>query len=287
MLADMADQPALYQPTEFWKAASASIMDELNQEGFANFRSLSSARSYFALIWTPGKYDVAGGRACIEKLLLESNSRKHKTARGRAHCEQEMRRRAPQDCGIVTSACEVNCFPSTALDSHFGTLSFIRRIPESLKDRILVVIRTKPGLLGDNPILYRELCGFPLESLTFLDGLDFSQSVSVADCVVGINLPTSGYFEVLRKGVPLIHVQTADVISLQPDLPPEIVQRITELQGIWPTIEAVLFDEQQRRKILETQGKFVAADFRPAVSGREIPSKHVFGNSLALGFVRP
>ena len=104
---------------------------------------------------------------------------------------------------LVTNALELNCFPVTALDSHFETLSFIGRIPESLKDRVLMVIRTKPGVLGENPILYRELCGFPSESLTFLDGLDFSQSISVADCVVGINLPTTGYFEVLRKGVPL------------------------------------------------------------------------------------
>ena len=66
-------------------------------------------------------------------------------------------------------------------------------------------------------------------------------------------------------------MQTADVISLAPDLPPEVIQRITELQGIWPAIEAVLFDERQRRKVLEIQGRFVAADFRPTVSGRGDP----------------
>src|SRR5271166_564410 len=77
---------------------------------------------------------------------------------------------------LVTNAFEVNCFPLTALDSHFETLSFIGRIPESLKDRVLTVIRTKPGVLGDDPILYRELCGFSSESLSFLDGLDFLQS---------------------------------------------------------------------------------------------------------------
>jgi hypothetical protein len=183
---------------------------------------------------------------------------------------------------LLTNGFELNCFPLTALDSHFETLSFIRQIPESLKHRVLMVIRTKPGEWGDNPILYRELCGFPSESLTFLDGLDFSQCVSVADCVVGINLPTSGYFEVLRKGVPLIHVQTADVISLEPDLPPETIQRVTEIQGIWPAIEAVLFDERQRRKVLEIQGRFVAADFRPTVSGRGDPVEALLRQLLGL-----
>src|SRR5262249_37965036 len=134
--------------------------------------------------------------------------------------------------------------------------------------------------LGEDPILYRELCGFPSESLTFLDGLDFSQSVEVADCVVGLNLPTTGYYEVMRKGVPLIHVQTADVITLEPDLPPEIVPRITDLEGIWPAIESVLFDERQRRKVLEMQERFVAADFRPAISGCGEPVEALFRRLL-------
>ena len=181
---------------------------------------------------------------------------------------------------LVTNALELNCFPATALDSHFETLSFIARIPESLKDRVLMVIRTKPGDLGENPILYRELCGFPSESLTFLDGLDFSQSISVADCVVGINLPTSGYFEILRKGVPLIHLQTADVISLAPDLPSEVIPRVTNLQEIWPTIEALLFDETQRRRLVEIQRRFVSADFRPTLSGRGDPVEAVLRRLL-------
>jgi len=168
---------------------------------------------------------------------------------------------------LVTNALELNCFPFTALDSHFETISSLGRVPESLKDRILVVIRTKPGTLGEDPILYGELCGLLPESFTFLDGLNFSHCVEVADCVVGINIPTSGYFEIMRKGVPLIHVQTSDVISLQPDLPAEIIQRVTEFQGIWPAIEAALFDERQRQTVIEIQRRFVAFDFRPTVRG--------------------
>jgi Glycosyltransferase Family 4 len=183
---------------------------------------------------------------------------------------------------LVTNAFEINCFPLTSLKSHFESLSFIGRVLESLKDRVLLVIRTKPGGLGDGPILYRELCGFPLESLTFLDGLDFSQCVSLADCVVGMNLPTSGYFEVLRKGIPLIHVQTADVIALAPDLSQQVVPTITEHQEIWPAIEAVLFDERQRRKVLEIQGRFVAADFKPSVSSRRDPVEAFFRRLLGF-----
>jgi hypothetical protein len=42
----------------------------------------------------------------------------------------------------------------------------------------------------------------------------------------------------------------------------------------------VLFDEWQRRKVLEIQGRFVAADFRPSVSGRGDPVEALFRQLL-------
>ena len=45
MLADMADQPALLRPTEFWREASAQIVAELKSEGFENFRRLPFRRN--------------------------------------------------------------------------------------------------------------------------------------------------------------------------------------------------------------------------------------------------
>jgi len=83
---------------------------------------------------------------------------------------------------------------------------------------------------------------------------------------VGINIPTSGYFEILEKGGPLIHVQTADVTSAQPDLPPEVIGRISEPEGIWPAIEAVLFDERQRQKVIQIQRQFATLDCKPEIS---------------------
>jgi hypothetical protein len=168
---------------------------------------------------------------------------------------------------VVTNASELNCVPYAALDSHFETLTTFGQIPVSLQDRILVAIRTKPGQLGDDPILYRELCGLPAESFSFLDGLDFSQSVEIADCVVGLNIPTNGYFDVLGKGVPLIHVQTASVVAMHPNLPPEVVPRINKIQDIWPIIEATVFDARHRQQLLEIQQGFVMADFTPTVFG--------------------
>ena len=53
MQADLAGQPELYRPTEFWRAASARIAAELRADGFENFRRLETARSFFVPSYGP------------------------------------------------------------------------------------------------------------------------------------------------------------------------------------------------------------------------------------------
>lgn len=53
MLADMARQDALHQPTAFWADASQHIAAELRAEGFARFRRLSGPRSFFVPSYGP------------------------------------------------------------------------------------------------------------------------------------------------------------------------------------------------------------------------------------------
>ena len=47
MMADLAEQDALHQPTSFWAAASSRIIADLQCEGFARFRALASTRTFF------------------------------------------------------------------------------------------------------------------------------------------------------------------------------------------------------------------------------------------------
>ena len=131
----------------------------------------------------------------------------------------------------------------------------------------MIALRAKAKPFGEEPALYGALSDLPEESRTLLDGLSFSQVLEVADCVVGVNLPTSGYFEVLAKGVPMIQVKAADVCTLHPDLPPEVVGLVTDLNDVWPAIESVLFDEERRRQVLELQRRFIADDQQPDFSG--------------------
>lgn len=53
MQADMAGQLAHYQPTPFWRAASADIIAELEQVGFESFRRLHSPRRFFVPSYGP------------------------------------------------------------------------------------------------------------------------------------------------------------------------------------------------------------------------------------------
>lgn len=81
MRADIAAQPELYQPTEFWREASAQIAADLREAGFENFRRLPSIRKFFVPSYgPPGNMLSTADVAQIEELLLQStprNSKKH------------------------------------------------------------------------------------------------------------------------------------------------------------------------------------------------------------------
>ena len=75
MRADMVYQPALFQPTEFWRQASEQIVEELNREGFDSFRRLAGPRRFFVPSYgPPGNMLTAKLIAQIEKVALEETT---------------------------------------------------------------------------------------------------------------------------------------------------------------------------------------------------------------------
>jgi hypothetical protein len=164
---------------------------------------------------------------------------------------------------VVTNALELNSVPFVDLQRHFEAVSKLAEVPPSLQSRVTLEIRTKPEPFGEDPMLYRKLCGLNSHGRSLLEGLSFSQVIDLADCVVGMNVPTTGYFEVLAKGVPLIQVRAAPVTTLHPDLPSEVTAEITDAEGMWPAIEAVLFDPDRRSQLLAVQRRFITHDLQP------------------------
>jgi len=83
MQADMAGQPALYRPTEFWRGASARIAAELRSTGFNEFRRLETARNFFVPSYgPPGNMLTEAEVAQIEAMVLQAaprGSKKHST----------------------------------------------------------------------------------------------------------------------------------------------------------------------------------------------------------------
>jgi hypothetical protein len=176
---------------------------------------------------------------------------------------------------VMTNALELNAVPFTALASHFATLSKLAEPPNELRQGVFVAVRRKPGIFGDSAEMLQELCGFSREAVSLTDGLTFVEAVRLADCVVGVNVGTSGYFEILEENCPLLHIQTAEVAALHPDLPAIAVPRITREEDIWPAIESLLFDSTRREQVKRTQAAFVLQDRRTQFDGVESVIKHI------------
>ncbi len=160
----------------------------------------------------------------------------------------------------ITNALELNCVPFVDLKVHFEAMAVLANIAELLKDRVAVMFRAKPGAFGEDPILYQQLSGFFPESLGSAEMPSFSEHVQAADCIVGVNVATGGYYEIMQTGAPLIHFQMADVVTRQPDLPPEAIRTVTNPAALQTSIESMLFDEGYRERALQKQREYAAKD---------------------------
>lgn len=83
MLADLPSQAAIYQPTSFWREASAPIERELKEAGFDQFRRLAYTRAFFVPTYGPPgggftQADLDSLRALIEQSAAPG-SKKHQS----------------------------------------------------------------------------------------------------------------------------------------------------------------------------------------------------------------
>jgi len=85
MQADMNGQPAQFQPTPFWRAASERIITELVTGGFDNFRRLSAPRDFFVPSYGPPGNMLSSAQVDqLEALILRqapAGSKTHLTLR--------------------------------------------------------------------------------------------------------------------------------------------------------------------------------------------------------------
>ena len=164
---------------------------------------------------------------------------------------------------ILTNALELNCFPFVDLKAHFEAMSTLATIAGRLGDRVAIALRTKPGWIGEDPLLYEHLSNFFPDRLDIFEKASFAESIQLADCIVGVNVATGGYYDIMLRGAPLIHFQSADVVSRQPDLPTEAILKITDPEALFHAIEGILFNDQHRDQVLQSQRKFASVDFEP------------------------
>jgi hypothetical protein len=161
---------------------------------------------------------------------------------------------------VVTNALELLTVPFTNLEPHFRALAALARVPNQLRGKVLLAIKTKRGALGEDPILYSTLCGFSEESVSFANDVSLAECLEVADCAVGINVPTNAYYEVIQRNIPLIHIQTTEAVTYHPELPAHIIRTVLTEDAIWPTIGAVLFDPLHRQQLIQEQRRYLESE---------------------------
>lgn len=166
----------------------------------------------------------------------------------------------PKRILFLTNAVEVQ-YPLIDIRKYLQTVRLLSAPPANLRGKVELLVRMKPGIFTEYPQIYRQLCDLSEESLHALDGLSLAECINAADCVIGLDIPTTAYLDVLALGKPLVYVETAAVFkSFGDGFPFEIGGVILRDEDIWPEIEAILFDPDYRARILARQGDYIARD---------------------------
>jgi hypothetical protein len=168
---------------------------------------------------------------------------------------------------FMANATEVQ-FPLLDIRAMLDALSVLAAPPAHLKDKVAVAVRLKPGIFAEDPLIFEQVCGLPEKTTREGMAMSLKQCLDGADCVVGIGLSTSGYLEVIDRGKPLIHVDTALAHPMcRYDFIPAGIGRVTANEGIWREVEAVLFDPDHRARLLAAQHDYIERDKTPSLSG--------------------
>ncbi len=171
---------------------------------------------------------------------------------------------------FITNPLEISFVPLLDQQAHLATVARLSEIPETIKGEIILALRRRSPRATESDFVYRDLCGMDDETLHFLDGFTFQDCVDLADCLIGVNIQTSGYYDVLRSGKPLIHLQ--DQNSQQAcELPPDFVHQVETVEALWEAVGKVLLDETYRDALIERQGKLVEEDLKSEFSDEESP----------------
>jgi hypothetical protein len=169
-------------------------------------------------------------------------------------------RDGPKRLLFLTNAVEVQ-YPLIDIRTYLRTVRLLGEIPAHLAGKVELLVRLKPGIFTEHPKIYAQLCGLSEESLTALNGLSLTECIEAADCVIGLDIPTTAYLEVMALGKPLIYAETAAVFkSFGEGFPFEIGGVILRDEDIWPEIERVLFDRAYRARILARQADYIDRD---------------------------
>jgi hypothetical protein len=169
-------------------------------------------------------------------------------------------RAGPRRVLFLTNAVEVQ-YPLIDIRKYLRTVALLASPPAHLDGKVDLLVRMKPGIFTEHPQIYRQLCSLSEDSLTALQGLSLAECIEAADCVIGLDIPTTAYLEVMALGKPLIYAETASVFkSFGDGFPFEIGGVILRDEDIWPEIERVLYDADYRSRILARQADYIARD---------------------------
>ena len=162
---------------------------------------------------------------------------------------------------LVTDALSAGCLPFVEVGAHRRLLDRLLDIPDDLAPQVGLIIKPKTGY--EDVLVYRNLADKKKHSdrIVVLRWGLLTEVAEMCDIAIGIDVPTSGYFDVVLSNKPMLYVQSGPLLYPRTGIPEGVLCRLDSPEAVWEMVGRLLRDPGLRHSLQQSQRHELAKVF--------------------------
>jgi hypothetical protein len=124
-----------------------------------------------------------------------------------------------KNLGVILNKASADGYHLTSASVQAESIKIIASFSE--KSSINLLIRDKP--FGSNTRYFSDLCALDVDKIREATSIEMDCFIDRCDLIVIFDSPTSASIEVLRRGVPVVHLCLRELVSEESAILPEVI----------------------------------------------------------------
>lgn len=180
-----------------------------------------------------------------------------------------VRKEAQRTVLFVGNGITTGLYPLVDSEMHLKALGVLFNVPKDLRNSCRVLVKTKPWF--DHPHTYQVLRqqSYEPSSVLICDAeMTLKEAIKYADICVMVNVPTTGYHEVIMQSKPLVFISNTPFTHPGlPRLPTDQSLVIEDLTDVWPQLRKLLQEPNTLQNLVDMQKNIYDEDMPVGKAG--------------------